>query len=255
MENAPTLHLENYEGPLDLLLDLIRRQELNLFDIPIAQVTRQYHDALQRMEQMDVEIAGDFILLASTLVHIKSKMLLPRDPADAGDEIEEDPRGDLVQQLLEHEKFKNAAQMLREKQMVEAVSWSIPDIETFAGEQGEMVVSLWDLVKAFQYALEHPPENATYDIVREEITVAQMMEEIRRVLAGTGEPLPLVDLVKRFPTKRGLITLFLALLEMIRLESIVAVQKELFGAIFLRKHRLFDTVMGDDTAKEIDKYE
>lgn len=255
MENAPTLHLENYEGPLDLLLDLIRRQELNLFDIPIAQVTRQYHDALQRMEQMDVEIAGDFILLASTLVHIKSKMLLPHDPADAGDEIEEDPRGDLVQQLLEHEKFKNAAQMLREKQMVEAVSWSIPDIETFAGEQGEMVVSLWDLVKAFQYALEHPPEDATYDIVREEITVAQMMEEIRRVLAGTGEPLPLVDLVKRFPTKRGLITLFLALLEMIRLESIVAVQKELFGAIFLRKHRLFDTVMGDDTAKEIDEYE
>lgn len=255
MENAPTLHLENYEGPLDLLLDLIRRQELNLFDIPIAQVTRQYHDALQRMEQMDVEIAGDFILLASTLVHIKSKMLLPHDPADAGDEIEEDPRGDLVQQLLEHEKFKNAAQMLREKQMVEAVSWSIPDIETFAGEQGEMVVSLWDLVKAFQYALEHPPEDATYDIVREEITVAQMMEEIRRVLAGTGKPLPLVDLVKRFPTKRGLITLFLALLEMIRLESIVAVQKELFGAIFLRKHRLFDTVMGDDTAKEIDEYE
>jgi segregation and condensation protein A len=164
LENAPTLHLENYQGPLDLLLELIRKQELNIFDIPIAQVTRQYNDALQRMEQMDVEIAGDFVLLASTLVHIKSKMLLPRDPAEAGDETEEDPRGNLVQQLLEHEKFKNAAQMLREKQMVESVSWSKPDMETFSGEQGEMAVSLWDLVKAFQFALDNPPEDTTLDI-------------------------------------------------------------------------------------------
>lgn len=255
METPPSLQLENYEGPLDLLLDLIRKQEINIFDIPIAQITQQYNNALQQMKELDVEVAGEYIYLASTLVHIKSRMLLPRDPDAAEDAVEEDPRGDLIQRLLEHEKFKNAAQMLREKQMVEAVTWSKPDIETFAGEQGEMVVSLWDLVKAFQYALEHPPEDATYDVVREEITVAEMMEEIRKMLTGTGEAVPLADFVRRFPTKRGLITLFLALLEMIRLESIVALQKELFGPIFLRKHKLFDTVMDGQAAKEIDDYQ
>ena len=255
METPPTLQLEKYEGPLDLLLDLIRRQEINIFDIPIADITQQYNGALQRMKEMDVEIAGDFILLAATLVHIKSKLLLPRDPAAPDEGLEEDPRIDLVQRLLELEKFKNAAQMLREKQMVEQVSWSKPDLRTFAGEQGEMVVTLWDLVKAFQHALDHPPVEAVYDVAREEWTVAQMMEEIRTALGASQEAVPLVDLVGRFRTKRSLITLFLALLEMIRLEAIVAVQMELFGPILLRKHRLFDAVLTRQTAAGIDAYD
>ena len=255
MERTPTLRLDSYEGPLDLLLDLIRRQELNIFDIPIAQVTKQFQEALGQMETMNIEIAGEFVLMASTLVHIKSKWLLPREPGDTG-EGDDDPREDLVQRLLEHEKFKNAAQMLREKQMVESVTWSKPDIDTFAGEQGEIVVGIWDLVKAFQYALEHPPQDTTYEISREEITIADMMEVIRSQLLQTDEPVPIAAFVQRFPHKRGLITLFLALLEMIRLEAIVAIQKEMFGDILLRKHRLFDTVMGGerDQHNQVDEY-
>ena len=249
VEKTPTLRLESYDGPLDLLLDLVRRQELNIFDIPIAQITRQYQDALKQMEELNVEIGGEFILMASSLVHIKSKWLLPRDPDEKEDAAAGDPREDLVQRLLEHEKFKNAAQMLREKQMVESVTWSKPDLETFAGEQGEIVVNLWDLVKAFKYAIENPPQDTTYEVSREEITVAQMMEGIRAALGETDDAVPLEDIVRRRPSRRGLITLFLALLELIRLESIVAVQKELFGDIFLRKHRLFDTVMGGQRQK------
>ena len=257
MERTPTLRLESYEGPLDLLLDLIRKQELDIFDIPIAQVTKQYQEALHQMETMNIDVAGEFVLMASTLVHIKSKWLLPRDPSDTDEE--DDPREDLVQRLLEHEKFKNAAQMLREKQMVEAVTWSKPDIETFAGEKGEIVVGIWDLVKAFQNALEHPPQDTTYEIEREEISVIDMMEVIRETLTRTDDAVPIAIFVQRFPYKRGLITLFLALLELIRLEAIVGIQKENFGDIHLRKHRLFDTVMNGsrdqrDQREKIDEY-
>lgn len=255
MDFSLSLHLDNYDGPLDVLLDLIRKQQLNIFDIPIAQITKQYTELLARMEQLDVDIAGDFVLMASTLVHIKSKLLLPRDPDTPLDAEPDDPRAGLMQQLLEHEKFKNAAQMLREKQMIEQVTWTKPDLDTFASEQGELVVTLWDLVKAFQEALASPPQEVIYDIVREELTIAQMIEEIRTVLQSREEPVPLRDLWRRFPTRRGLITLFLALLELIRLEAVVAVQSELFATIVLRKHRLFDTVFGGKTAAKIDEYQ
>ena len=140
MEQLPSLQLENYEGPLDLLLDLIRKQELNIFDIPIARVTRQYTEFLERRESLNLEIAADYIHLAATLVHIKSRMLLPQDPSLPEESDEEDPRTDLVQRLLEHEKFKSAAQMLREKQLVEQVTWTRPDLGVFDGEEGELAV-------------------------------------------------------------------------------------------------------------------
>jgi len=251
VETHPSLHLDAYDGPLDLLLDLIRRQQIDIFNIPIAQVTQQYLDHLHKMEQMNVEIAGDFILMAATLIYIKSKLLLPLDPTAAPDEAL-DPRVDLVQRLLEHEKFKNAAQMLQQKQMLEQAAWSKPDA-TFAGEEGELVVTLWDLAKVFREVLARPPEPPSLEIHREEITVAEMMDEVRQILRGTDAPVALVDLCRRHPTRRGLIVLFLALLELVRLEAVIAVQSELFGPISLRKHKLFDVVFAGEAATEIDE--
>jgi len=251
-DSLPSVQLENYEGPLDLLLDLIRKQEIDIFNIPISQITQQYLDHLHRLEELNIDIAGDFILMAATLIHIKSKLLLPPDPTASPEELL-DPRNDLVERLLEHEKFRSAAQMLQQKQMLEQASWSKPDIAAFAGEKGELVVTLWDLIKVFREVLERPPGPASLELHREEVTVAQMMEEVRQFLRQTDEPIPLLSLCHRHPTRRGLIVLFLALLELVRLEAVVAVQAELFGPISLRKHKLFDVVFGGDAAATIDE--
>ncbi len=251
MDTLPSVQLETYEGPLDLLLDLIRKQEIDIFDIPIARITQQYLDYLHRLEQLNIDIAGDFILMAATLIHIKSKLLLPPDPTGAPEDPL-DPRIDLVQRLLEHEKFKNAAQMLQQKQMLEQASWSRPDLGAFADEKGELVVTLWDLVKVFREVLARPPAPTELSIAREEVTVGQMMDEVRQMLRESNEPVALLALCQRHPTRRGLIVLFLALLELVRLEAIAAVQSELFGPIFLRKHKMFDVVFSDETGTTID---
>jgi segregation and condensation protein A len=254
VETPPSVQLEAYEGPLDLLLDLIRKQEINIFDIPIAQITQQYLDYLHRMETLNVELAGDFILMAATLILIKSRMLLPADPSTRGTDAEGDPRLDLVARLLEHEKFRNAAQMLQQKQVLALASWSKPDLETFAGEPGELVVSLWDLVKVFRQVLERPPAPAALEIQKEEITVGEMIAELRDALRERNEPIPLLELCQRHPGRRGLIVLFLAVLEMVRLEAIVAVQTEPFAPLLLRKHKLFDVVFAENAAPTVGDY-
>src|SRR5271169_2296837 len=159
------IHLPAYEGPLDLLLDLIRRQEMDIHNIPIAKVTEQYLDYLHRLEKLDIDVSGDFIYMAATLIHIKSKMLLPADPL-AGPEEQLDPREELVHRLLEHEKFKNAAQLLYQKQQVEEHVWSRPDRELYSGDavQGELVVSLVDLIKTFQQVLDRKKEVAKFSL-------------------------------------------------------------------------------------------
>ncbi|MFQ5694919.1 MAG: segregation and condensation protein A [Terriglobia bacterium] len=251
VETLPSVQLEAYQGPLDLLLDLIRKQEIDIFDIPIARITQQYLDHLQRLEQLDVDIGADFILLAATLIHIKSKLLLPPDPLAAAEELG-DPRTDLVQRLLEHEKFKSAAEMLQQKQLLEAASWSRPD-ETFAEEEGELRVTLWDLAKVFREILERPPAPAALAIEREEISIAEVIEAVRRALRTSEEPVPLLSLCERWPTRRGLIALFLALLELVRMEAVVVLQREAFGPIHLRKHKLFDVVFAGESPAAIDE--
>ena len=114
MDEHYQIHLPTYDGPLDLLLDLIRTQQINIYDIPIAGITQQYLNTLRRMEQLDIDVAGEFLLMAATLIYIKSRMLLPKDPLLPEGQTE-DPRLELVQRLLEHERFKNAAQMLHQK--------------------------------------------------------------------------------------------------------------------------------------------
>src|SRR5580700_6513171 len=136
VSSAPlNFHLEHYEGPLDLLLDLIRKQQIDIRDIPIASITAQYLAYIDKAREMDMDLGSDFVYMAATLIHIKSKMLLPRDPAleKDGDALE-DPRQELVDRLLEHERFKNAAEMLQQKRMIEENVWSNPQIKAFLSE-------------------------------------------------------------------------------------------------------------------------
>src|SRR5947209_19680017 len=128
------IQLEIYEGPLDLLLDLIRKQEIDIRDIPISRITGQYLEYLHKLEQLDMDISADFIYMAATLIYIKSKMLLPPDPL-GGPEALEDPRADLVHRLVEHEKFKSAAQLLHQRQQIEEHVWSRPDRTLYDGEE------------------------------------------------------------------------------------------------------------------------
>src|SRR5881397_2846254 len=145
-----------YEGPLDLLLDLVRKQDIDIYDIPIAKITAQYLAYVEKIRDLDVNIAAEFIYMAAVLIHIKSKMLLPRDPL-AGPEEQEDPRGELVNRLLEHEKFKSAAQMLLQKQQIEDAVRHNPAIKEFMDAEGtdpEIAADVIDLVKTFQQVLE-----------------------------------------------------------------------------------------------------
>src|SRR5512146_1504614 len=152
---APPIKLEAYEGPLDLLLDLIRKQQINIYDIPIAKITKQYLDYIHLLEEMNIDVAGEFIFMAATLIYIKSRMLLPPDPTAPAEE-QEDPRADLVHRLLEHEQFKNAAQMLASKRMVEDAAWSQPGIGEFVEAEDEpgFTVTVFDLVAVFREIIE-----------------------------------------------------------------------------------------------------
>src|SRR6476469_704181 len=145
-----------YEGPLDLLLDLIRKQDIDIYDIPIARITAHYLKYVEKIRELDVNVGAEFIYIASVLIHIKSKMLLPRDP-DLPAEAQEDPRSELVNRLLEHEKFKSAAQMLLQKQQIEDAVWSNPALKDFKDAEGtdpEIAADVIDLVKTFQQIME-----------------------------------------------------------------------------------------------------
>ncbi|HMD30639.1 MAG TPA: segregation/condensation protein A [Candidatus Acidoferrales bacterium] len=251
------VHLEKYEGPLDLLLDLIRKQEINIHDIPVARITRQYLEALHRMEELDINVSGDFLYMAATLIYIKSKMLLPVDP-DAPPE-EQDPRQDLVHQLIEHEKFKNAAQMLLERQQLEAHVFSKPDLSLYEGDtvEGELVVSLVDLVKVFQQILERKRQETKIELQHDRFTVAQMIELMRKRMATEEEGISLANFFEDCPSRHAMIVAFIAVLEMVRLQAVVLTQKSLFAEIVLRKTSHFETALaahlsGAEAGTEID---
>lgn len=243
MESPLNVQLETYQGPLDLLLDLIRKQEIDIYDIPIAKITAQYLDYIHKMQELDVETGGEFILMAATLIHIKSKMLLPPDPTLPGEE-QGDPRQELVNQLLEHEKFRQAAQMLREKQMLEQASWSNPALGEFLDQSEDpgLAVTLFDLVENFHKILERARMRPQMDIFTEEVTVEEMIERVRDRLAETRGSILLGELFALYNTRRALITLFLAILEMARLHAIDLRQEQIFGDIGLRKGRKFEAL-------------
>ena len=237
-----------YEGPLDLLLDLIRKQDIDIYDIPIAKITGQYLKYVEQIKQLDVDIAADFIYTASLLIHIKSKMLLPRDRDSTG-EIE-DPRMELVNRLLEHERFKTAAQMLLQKQQIEDAVWSNPALKDFINADGaepEMAADVVDLVKTFGQILERARQKPSFDVEDDSVTVAQMIDYVRRRLALEESPLRLKQLLRTLRSRSALVCAFLAILELIRLQAILARQDHLFGDIVLKKHTNFDALMAEST--------
>jgi segregation and condensation protein A len=248
------IQLPVYEGPLDLLLDLVRKQEIDIHNIPIAKITKQYLDYLHQLEKLNVDISADFLYMAATLIHIKSKMLLPVDPLAPPEE--QDPRNELVHRLLEHEKFKNAAQMLYEKQQLEAHVWSHPDLSLYESEEteGELVVSLVDLVKVFQQVLERRREIPKLELEHEVVTVAQMMEQLRTRLVTSEEGVSLAQFFEACPSRRAMIVALLAVLEMVRLQAVALVQEKMFGDVLLRKHKMFDKVFeGGEAISKIDE--
>ena len=243
--SAPlNFHLEHYDGPLDLLLDLIRKQEIDIYNIPIAQITAQYLEYIEHAAKMDVELSAEFIYMAATLIHIKSKMLLPRDPALQELIPEDDPRKELVDRLLEHERFKSAAEMLHQKRVIEEAVWSNPQMKEFMAEEDPgLAVTLFDLVKTFQGVLERIKSRPTYEINKEDVSVPDMIRYLHNVFEDTNgkESVSARDLFERQKSRRAMICLFLAMLELVKIQAIGLVQQEGFGEIGLKRLKGFET--------------
>jgi segregation and condensation protein A len=235
-------HLEQYDGPLDLLLDLIRKQEINIYDIPIAQITHQYLDYVQKATEMNIELSSEFVYMAATLIHIKSRMLLPKDPELAKlDPADEDPRKELVDRLIEHERFKSAAEMLHQKRVVEEAVWSNPQMEQFlADEEPGLAVTLHDLVKTFQQVLERVKVRPTYEVTGDEVSVPDMIRYLKGVFDGEKDAISARQLFERQKSRRGLICLFLAMLELVKVQALGLVQADTFGEIGLQRMKGFD---------------
>ena len=251
-EPSPPVKLQIYEGPLDLLLDLIRKQEINIYDIPIATITKQYLDYLHLLEEMNIDVGGEFVLMAATLIYIKSRTLLPPDPNATPNE-EEDPRDELVHRLLEHEQFKNAAQMLQSKRLVEDATWTQSGIGEFVEAEDEpgLTVSVFDLVSVFRSIIERAKKRVPMQIRREEVSVAQMFEHVKQVLLANPHPVRLDDLFAGFLSRQALVALLLALLEMVRLHAVLMRQKELFSPITVHKNKRFEEIVAVASIAEL----
>jgi segregation and condensation protein A len=230
-----------YDGPLDLLLDLIRKQDIDIYDIPIAQITAQYLAYVEQIRNFDIDLAAEFIYMASLLIQIKSKMLLPRDPEAPAEE--QDPRLELVQRLLDHERYKQAAQMLLQKQQIEEAVLSNPALKEFRdaeGTEAELAADVIDLVRCFRQVLERARTRPSLEVDDESVSVAQMIEYVRRRLMVEDRPIRLRQLLRNLRSRPALVCAFLGLLEMIRLQAVVCRQDEVFGEVVLKKSSGFD---------------
>jgi segregation and condensation protein A len=245
-----------YDGPLDLLLDLIRKQDIDIYDIPIAKITAQFLAYVNQLKASDVDVAGEFIYTASLLIHIKSKMLLPRASTGQEDAVE-DPRRELVERLLEHERFKNAAQMLQQKQMLEAASWSNPGVREFKDDsdlEPEIAADTVDLVRIFRDILERVRTRPVLNVEEDSVTVGQMIQFLGRRLAMEDKPIALRRLLSHSRSERALIATFLALLELVRMQAILLRQDRAFSEIFIKKHTGFDALMSDGSINTSDNW-
>jgi segregation and condensation protein A len=241
-----------YDGPLDLLLDLIRKQDIDIYDIPIAKITAQFLAYVNQLKSSDVDVAGEFIYTASLLIHIKSKMLLPRMPSGP-DDAAEDPRRELVERLLEHERFKNAAQMLQQKQMLEAATWTNPGIREFKDDvsaEPEIAADTDDLVRIFRDILDRIRTRPVFNVNEDAVTVGQMIQYLGRRMAIEDKPIALRRLLSHTKSERALVAMFLALLELVRLQAVLLRQDRAFSEIFIKKHTGFDSVMNESLARD-----
>ncbi len=234
-----TIRLESFEGPLDLLLHLIKREEVDIWNIPIARITEQYLEYLQLMKDLNINVAGEWLVMAATLIYIKSRMLLPPEPAaPVQEEPTEDPRTELVYQLLEHQKFKNAAQMLYTREEVENAVWNKPPQEVLEREKDVVSVSLFDLLKAFNEVVRRFEEaQKSLALEQDEVSLEQKLDDIRRMLL-VHDTILFSAFFAREKSKRHLIVAFLALLELVRLREIWLYQKKAFDEIYITKGKL-----------------
>lgn len=232
LEQYP-VRLEVFEGPLDLLLHLIRKNEVSVYDIPIALVTQQYLEYLELMRELNLDVAGEFLVMAATLIHVKSRMLLPR-PDPSQEDAEEDPRDALVRRLLEHQKFKAAAELLHERETIRSAQWSRPDrvVDEIAGEppEPELEVDLFSLLTAFRGVIERAKHRKSVALPVEQIPIETRIDQLLARLSET-EACGFEDLFSDVETRAGLIVTFLALLEMIRLKLVRVFQSGTVGPI------------------------
>jgi segregation and condensation protein A len=223
--------LEMFEGPLDLLLYLIRKEDVSIYDIPIARITEQYLEYVRAMHQLDIGVAGEFLLMAATLIHIKSQMLLPQDP-DAAQDIE-DPRAELVYQLLEHQKFKGAANVLHQRATMEAAAFTRASMETDQNNP-EVAATVFQLFEVFRDVLQRREAITEIEIARDEMTMAEKIAEIKAVLAS-GEEVRARDIFERAGSRREMVLIFLAILELVKELAVRLKQSKTFGEIVLTR--------------------
>ncbi len=233
------IKLEIFEGPLDLLLYLIKKDEVNIYDIPIATILEQYLNYLELMRLLDLNIAGEFIVMAATLMQIKSKMLLPQE-VRLEDEIpdeEKDPRLELVKRLLEYRQFKEAAEQLRVKELARQDLFKRPVVSTDE-ETGESFfeANLFDLISAFSKALKDVPKELIYEVIKDEFTVEGKVADLRQIFKERAH-ISLTRLFSQAKNKLEAIATFLAVLELIRLKEVIVAQKSLFGEIEVLKNK------------------
>lgn len=226
--------LEVFEGPLDLLLYLIKKEEIDIYDIPITRITDQYLEYLELMQLLDLSIAGEFLVMAATLMHIKSKMLLPPDQTE--EEAEEvDPRAELVKRLLEYKKFKEAASELAQKESHQKHFFSRVgpgiDMDELPEVEGDFVeASLFDLITAFTKVLKDIPKEAFHKVIKDEFTVSEKIHDLLHMICDRNKML-FTDLFKAAKNKFEVITIFLAILELIKMREVVVRQVAPFGEI------------------------
>ncbi|MDI9612374.1 MAG: segregation/condensation protein A [Acidobacteriota bacterium] len=226
-----TIRLDVFQGPLDLLLHLIKREEVDIWNIPIARITEQYLEYLEIMKELNINVAAEWLVMASTLIFIKSRMLLPREPApENAEETEDDPRTELVYQLLEHQKFKNAAEMLFTREEVENAVWNRPPDEVLEDGGDVIAVTLFDLLRAFQEVVRRFESQRVMEVAQEEVTIEQKIEDIRKCFL-VHDQLQFSSFFTAASSKRYIIVTFLALLELVRLREIWLFQQQVFEEI------------------------
>lgn len=228
------LILGEFAGPLDLLLYLVRQEQVSIYDIPVARITDEYLRYLRLMQDMDIAVASDFLVMAATLIEIKSKMLLPPDPSagEATENAEDDPRRALVRQLLEHQKYKAAAEMLWSRATVEQAVFTRAPLETDKSNP-EVAAGAFDLLKMFQEILARRRQEVLMEIERDEITMTEMLERLRNMIVSMGE-LNLRKFFEQARSRRELVLAFLSVLEIVRTTEIMLIQRRTFGDIIAR---------------------
>ncbi len=240
---AYRVRLEMFEGPLDLLLYLIQVHEIDIYDIPIAKITEEYLGYLARMEELDLEVAGEFLVLAATLIHIKSRMLIPSEEAGAEEVPEEDPRRELVERLLEYKRFKEAAMALEDLEARQQLAYSRPPDPLAPLAAGPLEIGLSELIRAFAAIMQRASTAAVFEIRPEAVNVGERMVALLDRLT-LESPLPFVALFDGDGTRSRLIATFLALLELLRRGLVRARQSDPEGEIVI--YRAVEAPEGED---------